>query len=65
MILIDALPCRECQHYKGIVQPDGTEKSEKIKCDIAKQKNAANMLEGLRCDGYKKDENKRQPRQTI
>ena len=58
MILINVLPCKDCKHYKGIVQPDGTEKTEQVKCDIARQKDARNMLDGLRCDGYDKDENK-------
>lgn len=58
MIIINALPCKDCKHYKGIVKPDGTEKTEHIKCVIAQQKDAINLLEGLRCDRYEKDENK-------
>jgi hypothetical protein len=58
MILIDKVPCMGCEHYMGIVKPDGTEKTEHIKCAIAREKDAKNMLKGLRCDNYDKNERK-------
>jgi hypothetical protein len=59
MILIDRLPCKDCKHYKGVAKPDGTEKTEMVKCMIADQKNAANKLKGQRCDEYEKNERKK------
>jgi hypothetical protein len=44
----------------GVVKPDGTERTEIVKCMIAEQKNAINKLKELRCDGYEMDERKRE-----
>ena len=58
MINIGMLPCVDCKHYKGVKKPDGAERSEHIKCEIADKGNAANKLDGLHCKGYEKDENR-------
>lgn len=50
MILLDVLPCANCTHCQGIAQPDGTEQSEYIVCDIASENNALNLLQGVKCE---------------
>lgn len=44
MLLINTMPCSTCKNYKGVKQPDGTEKSEYIYCKVAKENDAKNLL---------------------
>lgn len=38
------MPCSNCKNYQGIKQPDGTEKTEYIRCKVAKDNDAKNLL---------------------
>lgn len=44
MIIINNAPCHDCSFFMGIKQPDGTEKTEYIHCEIAKDNNAKNLF---------------------
>ena len=50
MILFNSLPCVDCTHCHGIVQPDGTERTEYVMCAVAPGNNAKNLLHGIKCD---------------
>lgn len=60
MINIDLTPCGTCEHYIKVFQPDGTESTEYIGCEIAEKLNAKNLLKqkGLKlsCDKYVEEE---------
>ena len=44
MLILNGLPCMECVHFKGVKQPDGTEKTEYVCCESAETKNAKDVL---------------------
>lgn len=44
MVNVNSMPCSNCKNYQGIKQPDGTEKTEYIRCKVAKDNDAKNLL---------------------
>ena len=46
MIAIGGMPCIICKHYKGIEQREqNNEASEYVRCEIARENDAKNLLE--------------------
>lgn len=44
MINVNIVPCIECKFYGSVVQPDGSEQTEYIRCEKAEDKNANSLL---------------------
>lgn len=44
MVILDILPCMSCVYFKGVKQPDGTEKTEYVCCEASETKNAKDIL---------------------
>ena len=45
MIMVSLLPCSNCEHYKGIRQPEKIEKNEYISCGKIEGRSADELLE--------------------
>lgn len=59
MIRLGMLPCFDCKFYKGIKQPNKSEIGEYVRCDIAKNKNAEELVyikdKKYLCDKYESE----------
>lgn len=45
MIFIDLLPCKRCKFFKGVLQPDNTEKTEYAGCKKADSGASSELIE--------------------
>lgn len=57
MICVSNMPCKDCEYFNGFRQPDGTEKTEYVRCDKSSDGHANTLLnEKMQCNQYKKEE---------
>lgn len=45
MICLNLMPCSNCEHFQGTARHGKEEKTEYVKCEIAKENDAVNLLE--------------------
>lgn len=51
------MPCKDCVYFNGFKQPDGTEKTEYVRCDKASDGHANTLLnEKMKCKEYVKED---------